>query len=201
MTPPNFRTPRTPRTPRLPGLALAALLALPALGDAVEFNTVQTDHSTLTFAFKQMNVGMDGKFGKFTATLAFDPAQPDGAKASLEVDLASIDTGTDDGNDEVAGKLWFDTKAFPTARFVSTSITPLGGDRYDIIGELSIKGRTQKVSAPTTVTVEDGTATFAGAFVIKRADFAVGEGSWADFSTVANEVEIKFHVLATDGGK
>ena len=35
-----------------------------------------------------------------------------------------------------------------------------------------------------------------GAFVLKRADFAIGEGSWSDFGTVANEIQIKFHFLA-----
>ena len=185
------------RRSSIAGLALASGLALslslPTLVHAAEFGSVQSDKSTLTFAFKQMNVGMNGKFGKFDAKLAFDPAKPESAKASLDVDLASIDTGTD----EVAGKLWFNTKAFPTARFVASSVKPLGGNRYDISGDLSIKGRTQKVSAPTTVTVQGNTATFDGAFVIKRADFAIGEGTWADFSTVANEVEVKFHLLAT----
>lgn len=189
------------RRSSIAGLALASGLALslslPTLVHAAEFGSVQSDKSTLTFAFKQMNVGMNGKFGKFDAKLAFDPAKPESAKASLDVDLASIDTGTDEGNDEVAGKLWFNTKAFPTARFVASSVKPLGGNRYDITGDLSIKGRTQKVSAPTTVTVQGNTASFDGAFVIKRADFAIGEGTWADFSTVANEVEVKFHLLAT----
>lgn len=35
-----------------------------------------------------------------------------------------------------------------------------------------------------------------GAFVLKRADYAIGEGSWSDFGTVANEIQIKFHFLA-----
>ena len=185
---------------RLAGLALtASLLLLPALGNAAEFSVVQTDKSTLSFGFTQMNVGMDGRFKQFAAAVNFDPAKPEAAKANLEVDLASIDTGSEEGDEEVAGKLWFNTRTFPTARFVSTSVKPLGGNRYDISGQLSIKGRTQTVTAPTTVTLQGNSATFDGALVIKRADFAIGEGAWADFSTVANEIQIKFHVLATSG--
>jgi len=177
----------------------SSMLTFSLPGIAAEFNAVAVEKSTLNFGFKQMNVGMDGHFKKFVTTISFDPAKAEAAKASLEVDLASIDTGSDEGNDEVAGKLWFNTKAFPTARFVSSSVKSLGGNRYDISGQLSIKGRTQAVTAPTTVTVSGNTAAFDGAFTIKRADFAVGEGSWADFSTVANEIQIKFHVLATSG--
>jgi hypothetical protein len=50
-----------------------------------------------------------------------------------------------------------------------------------------------------TITIKGNAATFDGAFVLKRADFAIGEGPWAAFDTVANEIQIKFHLLATTG--
>lgn len=180
-------------------LAFAAALGLSGLGHAAEFNAVQADKSTLVFGYKQMNVGMEGKFKKFAVQLNFDPAKAASAKAVLDVDLASIDTGSSEGDDEVAGKQWFNTKAFRTAHFASSGIKSLGGNRYEVTGPLTIKGRTQTVTAPTTVTIQGNTATFDGAFVLKRADFAIGEGPWADFGTVANEIQIKFHVLATSG--
>ncbi len=181
----------------LAALGLAAALALPA--QAAEFNNVQTARSVLGFGYKQMGVAMDGQFRKFTAQLNFDPAKPAVAKASLDIDVASIDTGSPEGNSEVVSKQWFDAKAFPVARFVSTSIKPLGGNRYEVAGQLTIKGRTRPVTAPTTVTLSGNNASFEGALVIKRADFAIGEGPWADFGTVANEVQIKFKVLASSG--
>ena len=115
------------------------------------------------------------------------------------VDLASVDTGAAEGDEEVAGKPWFNTKDFPTAKFISTSVKALGGNRYEVAGQLTIKGKTQPVVAPTTVTVQGDQATFDGSFVIKRADFAIGEGDWADFSVVANEIQVKFKVLASGG--
>jgi len=180
----------------LAALALTSALALPTIGHAVEFNAVQADKSAITFAYKQMGVGMEGRFKKFSAQLAFDPAKPTAAKAALDVDLASIDTGSAEANDEVAGKQWFNTKVYPTAHFASSSVKALGGNRYEVAGQLTIKGRNQVVTAPTTVTVQGNGATFDGTFTLKRADFAIGEGPWADFGTVANEIQIKFHVLA-----
>ena len=38
-------------------------------------------------------------------------------------------------------------------------------------------------------------AVFDGAFVLKRLDFAVGDGIWSDVSAVANEVQIMFHIV------
>jgi len=174
-------------------------LVLPNAASAVEFGAVQNDKSTLAFGYKQMGVSMEGRFRKFAVQMSFDAARPGAAKAAIDVDLASIDTGSSEGDDEVAGKLWFNTKAFPTARFVSKAVQPLGGNRYEVSGTLTIKGHTQNVSAPFTFAPQGGTAVFEGAFTLKRADFAIGEGSWADFGTVANEIQIKFHILASAG--
>ena len=104
-----------------------------------------------------------------------------------------------DGDEEVVGKLWFNTKAFPMAKFVSSSVKSLGGNRYEVAGQLTIKGKSQPVVAPTTMTMQGDQAAFDGSFVIERADFAIGEGQWADFGVVANEIQVKFHVLASGG--
>ena len=181
-------------------LALFALTAaLPAA--AIEFNQFQPGKSALSFVYKQMNVPVDGQFKSFRSTLAFDPAKPAAAKAEFEIDMTSIDAGSKDANDEVAGKLWFNTKAYPTARFVSSSIKPLGNNRYEVAGKMSIKGKTLDVVTPATFREESGSAVFEGSFVLKRADYGIGEGLWADFGTVANEVQIKFRLVATATGK
>jgi polyisoprenoid-binding protein YceI len=182
-------------------LALLLLFAatLPATAGAVEYNAVQADKSTVSFAYRQMGVAMDGQFRRLAAQLAFDPAKPAAARASIDIDLAGIDVGSAEANEEVAGKLWFNTKAFPTARFVATAVKPQGGNRYDVAGKLTIKGHTLDVVAPATVTVQNGSAAFDGSFQIKRLDYAIGEGMWADLGTVANEITIKFHILASAG--
>lgn len=146
-----------------------------------------------------MGVSVDGRFRGFTAAIRFDPAKPANAQATIDLDLASIDAGSDEANEEVAGKAWFDTRAYPRARFVSSAVRALGANRFEVTGTMSIKGRTREVSAPFTFTPQGSGGTFDGSFVLRRADFAVGEGSWADFGAVANEIQIKFHFLASAG--
>lgn len=179
-----------------PRFAMLALLALATTAQAEEFNAVRSDRSSVAFTFKQMGVPVDGRFGKFSAQLKFDPAKPAAGSASVDIDLASIDAGSAEANDEVAGKQWFNTKAFPTARFVSSAIRPLGGNRYEAAGKMTVKGRTQDIVAPFTFVAQGKTGTAAGSFVLKRADYAIGEGVWADFGTVANEIQIKFQLQA-----
>lgn len=167
------------------------------VASAVEFNQVQANESTVTFAYQQMGVNMDGKFGKFTAQAAFDPAQSGKAQARIEIDLASIDTGVDEANDEVKSKLWFNTQSFSTASFVSTGVSALGGNRYQAAGKLTIKGKTLEVVAPFTFQANGTRGIFDGVFTIQRLDYNIGEGAWADVSAVANEIRIKFHLVVT----
>ena len=176
--------------------ALALLTALPFAASAAEFNQVQTDKSAINFTYQQMGVKLDGKFKKFAAKLNFDPAKPAEAKTTIDVDLASIDTGAAEGDEEVAGKQWFNTKAFPTAQFVSGSVKALGGNRYEVAGKLTIKGKTQDIVVPATFTAQGNSGVFDGSFTIRRGDFSIGEGAWAKFDIVANDILVKFRITA-----
>lgn len=173
-------------------LSLASALSV----QAAEFTQIQADKSAVNFTYKQMGVSVDGRFKRFTSQLSFDPAKPTAAKVTFDVELASVDTGAPEGDDEVAGKPWFNTKAFPTARFVSSNVKPLGGNKYEVAGQLSIKGKTQDVLVPATFTPQGNSGVFEGSFTIRRADFSIGEGSWAKFDIVANDVQIKFRITA-----
>lgn len=187
------------RHARPAAIAIAALLGstLPAAAFAIEYNQVQADKSSIAFGYQQMGVSMDGSFRKFASRLSFDPAQPAKAKAVFDVDLASIDTGNAESDSEVAGKEWFNTKAFPSAHFESGSVKALGGNRYEVAGKLTIKGRTADVTVPATFTAQGNTGVFDGSFTIRRGDFSIGEGSWSAYDIVANDVKIKFRITAS----
>ena len=176
---------------------LAGLLLVTGTAGAVEFNQVVNDKSSINFGYKQVGVPLEGKFKKFVAQINFDPAKPEAATAKVDIDVASIDTGSDEGNDEVGDKEWFNAKAFPTAKFVSTAVKALGTNHYEVQGKLTIKGKTLPVSAPFTYRTDAATATFDGAFAIKRLDYNIGEGEWTDLSTIANDIQIKFHITAS----
>ena len=58
-------------------------------------------------------------------------------------------------------------------------------------------GAPQDVVVPATFTAQGNAGVFDGSFTIRRADFAIGEGSWAKFDIVANDVQIKFRITAS----
>ena len=175
---------------------LTAALAAP-LAHAVEYRTVLPKQSRIGFEFRQMNVPIQGGFKRFTSQIQFDPARPEAARAQIEIDLASIDAGSPEADDESAGKLWFNRSAYPKAVFVSSQVRALGANRYELRGTLTLKGRSREMAVPVIYTPGKTAATFDGSFILRRLDFGIGEGMWADVATVANEVRVTFRIAAT----
>jgi len=176
--------------------ALAALLSASGAAHSVEYATVLPDKSEIRFVSKQMNVPVEGRFRRFTAQLSFDPAKPEAGRTQITIDLGGVDTGSSEADEEVRTKGWFDIRNFPTATFVSTSVKPLGPNRYEVAGKLTIKGRSRDVTAPVSFRQDGANAVLEGSFVVKRLQFAIGEGAWSDVETVADDVQVRFRVTA-----
>ena len=172
----------------LPAVVAAALAAFPA---AAQQKIIPTK-SSIRFVTKQMNVPVEGQFKRFDASVAFDAAKPEATKAEFEVDLGSIDLGNAEGETEAKRKAWLTIDAFPKARFVAASVKSLGGGRFEAAGALTIKGLSQNIVAPFTLTEAGGVRTVEGQFSLKRLQFKIGEGPWSDTDTVADDVLVRF---------
>ena len=175
-------------------LALGAALLSPFISPALA--QVDAAKSSVVAVSKQMGVPVEGKFRRFSAQVSFDPAKPVEGRASIEIDIASFDLGDADFNRETAKKEWFDAAKFPKATFVTSAIKPAGTGRYEASGKLTIKGRTLDVVAPVSFKAEGGQQVFEGVLPIKRLQFNIGEGEWKDTATVADEVQIRFRIVA-----
>ena len=177
---------------------VAASLFASALAGVATAAALKTDpaRSSVAAVFKQMNVPVEAKFKTFTAQIDYDAAKPESAKASVDIQTASMDLGDAEYNREVSKKEWFNTAQFPKASFVSTSIKPAGAGKLNVAGKLTLKGKTADVAFPLTVKAEAGKQVFEGQLPIKRLAFNIGEGEWKDTSIVADEVVIKFRVTA-----
>ena len=85
-------------------VALSAL-ALAMQAQAAPYQSIVPAKSSVTFSYKQMGVAMDGRFKKFAAQVNFDPAKAEQGKASFAVDLSSVDTGSEEADEEVKKKV------------------------------------------------------------------------------------------------
>lgn len=176
---------------RIAFLTLALLLAWPA-AEAQQPRKIDRAKSSIRFVTTQMNVPVEGRFTRFDATVAFDPAKPEATKAEFEVDLGSIDLGNAEGETEAKRKVWLNVEGFPKAKFVAESVRPAGPGKYTATGPLTIKGTSQPVTAPFTLNDAGNVRTVEGQFTMKRLAFRIGEGPWSDTDTVADDVLVRF---------
>lgn len=177
---------------------LTAALTAAALAPAAQAQQVLPAQSEISFVSKQMGVPVEGKFKQWTAQIAFDPKKPEAGKVGFTIQTGSASFGSAETDAEVPKAPWFNAAKFPQASFQSQSIKALGAGKFEVHGALLIKGASQAVVVPVTVSQTGATSTATGSFVIKRLDFKIGDGEWADTSVVANDVQVKFK-LALSG--
>ena len=170
------------------------LLATSALAQPANQKLVAAQ-SEIRFSIKQMGVPIEGRFGVFDAQIAFDRTKPEAGKIAFSIDLGSAVVGDADTVKELKKPDWFNTVKFPAATFASTAIKSTGvAGAFEVAGNLVIKGVSRPVVIPVKLaTAATGSPSIAeGGFGLKRSDFKIGEGDWADTSIVANEVAVRF---------
>lgn len=157
--------------------------------------TVVLEQSHLKFTGKQMGTAFTGQFKKFNASIQFDPAQIASATAQIDIHLGSTALPSKEAETELKGANWFDVAKNPTAKFVTTSFKA-DGTNYVAIGKLTLKGITKILNVPFSAKKQENQWVFDGKIRINRGDFKLGQGMWADFETVSNEVDVNFHLTA-----
>jgi polyisoprenoid-binding protein YceI len=163
---------------------------------------VDVSHSSVGFVARHLMVTkVRGRFESFdgSITVGDDPLQ---SKVEATVDMKSVSTGDSGRDGHLVGGDFFDVDQHPTMHFVSTGITPKGGD-YALVGDLTIKG----VTKPVTFDLEfDGVATdpwgstkaaFTAQTEINRRDFgldwnvALDQGGMLVSEKIKVELEIQ----------
>jgi polyisoprenoid-binding protein YceI len=177
-------------------LLIAAAISLASTSSHAANVQVDAAKSTVHVTFKQMNVPVQAQFKKFTATIDYNSAKPENSKAQVEIDAGSLNLPAPEYNAEVLKKEWFNAAQFPKASFTSTAMKSSGPGKLDVTGNLTIKGKTVLVSFPLSIKTEGKSNSFEGSLPIKRLTFNIGEGEWKDTSMIADEVMIKFKVVA-----
>lgn len=153
--------------------------------------------SSLTFTGTQNGAPVSGQFKKFTGDIHFDPDHLDASSVIIYVDIASISDPSNQLADTLITSDWFDTKLFPQAIFKTNDIKKTGDKTFEAEGTLTIRDKTLPVSLHFTE--EEYTQTRArikGSTVVKRLAFGVGQGEWADTSTISDEVTVNFVITA-----
>ena len=177
-------------SPAAVAAALAAMLAAP-LAHAADY--VQAPGSSLAFASRYDGEVFTGRFSEFATKLSFDPARPEAGKLDVTIGLASADTGNSDRDTTLKTGDFFDVGKFAQAHYRAEGFRKLDDGRYAADGTLELRG----VRKPVTLTFAwtgGAQPVLEGKAVVKRLEFGVGGGDWADTSAIPDEVNISTRV-------
>jgi polyisoprenoid-binding protein YceI len=177
----------------LPLLAIAALLS--PLGHAQSpIFEIEPQQSSIKFYVKA-SVALTGTFDKWDATLKFTSPEVTTGVLDIEIQSASVDTGSGMKNNKLKGKDFFDVEQNPTISFKSTKIVQTGPNTFSVPGTFTIRG----VSNPETMTLtvvdpKTDKSDVHGKMVFDRKDYGMHKG--IPFIKIADHVEVNIHLKA-----
>ena len=104
-------------------------------------------HTRLGFAARHAMVAtVRGSFGIFSGVIQIDQTDPSKASAEVEIDAASLSTGTEQRDQHLRSGDFLDVENFPTITFRSTSAEEVDSDTYKLVGDLTIKDKSHPVT-------------------------------------------------------
>lgn len=107
---------------------------------------VDRGHSNVKFSVQHMVVSeMEGSFRMFDGTMEHSKADFSDAKINFSVDVASVNTDSERRDGHLKADDFFNAEKYPKMTFVSTSVKPLGGNKFKIAGNLTIRDVTKPV--------------------------------------------------------
>lgn len=103
-------------------------------------------HTQVWFSVKHMMFAtVKGQFPGVAGELTLDGQDPAASKIEVQLDAASIDTRNEQRDAHLRSGDFFDVETYPQLTFVSRNVESLGGTKYRITGDLTIRGVTREV--------------------------------------------------------
>ena len=114
--------------------------------------TIDKGHSKFSFIVQHHGISeVDGYFKKFDGKITATKDNLSDAVFEITIESASINTDLEMRDGHLKSEDMFNVSQFPSITFVSTSLTKVVGNRYTMIGNLTIKGVTKPATFDVTM--------------------------------------------------
>lgn len=163
---------------------IAASLMLGASDSTVSLTESNTK---VEFVGTKANGKHDGAFkvAKGTATVS----KGELSKIEVELDLTKLTSDNPKLTQHLKSPDFFNVKEYPTAKFVTKSITK-DGNKYMITGDLTLVGKTKEISFPATVSTEGSQLSLTSEFKMNRHEYGITYGKGNIDDLVALKITI-----------
>jgi polyisoprenoid-binding protein YceI len=134
------------RSAILAALAAALVVAVqPALAQSAW--DIDPAHSAAQFQVRHLMISnVRGEFGKMSGTVIFDGKDYSSIKAEAVIEVASINTREPKRDEHLRSADFFDAAAHPKIAFKSKRVEGVRGNKFSLIGDLTIRGVTKEVA-------------------------------------------------------
>jgi len=161
------------------------------------FYSFGPDSSSVEFIGSKVTGSHKGGFRKFAGELRAINGQLADSGQKVVIDVGSIYTDTDRLTGHLKSPDFFNAAQFPTATFVTASISRQGTNSV-VTGDLTLHGVTKQISFPAKIDVSDAGVDLSADFAINRLDFEIKyPGKPNDL--IRKEVVLKLKVKAAPG--
>jgi polyisoprenoid-binding protein YceI len=113
--------------------------------------TVDNVHSSVKFTVTHLVISeVEGNFKVFSGTIVSKNADFTDAAVDFSVDVKSINTDNEMRDNHLKSPDFFNAEKFPQLTFKSTSFKKVSGNKYDLVGDLTMHGITKQVKFDVT---------------------------------------------------
>ncbi len=114
--------------------------------------TIDSVHTNVEFAVRHLMIAtVRGRFAELSGTVITDATDPAKGHVDLRIDAASIDTRQPQRDAHLRSADFFDVENHPALTFRSSRIEDVKGNRFKLVGDLTIRGVTREVVLDVTV--------------------------------------------------
>jgi polyisoprenoid-binding protein YceI len=152
--------------------------------------------SKVIFQYSYKTKPYEGEFKNVKATFKIDPASPSACEFSVTIPIANLSVSNKEVVDYLLDIELFDVDQFPTATFKASKCRLQSANSFVADGALTIRNQTKPMSFPFKLEVGANGFHLTSEVTIKRLDFGVGQGYWANTAEIPNDVKIKVDVYA-----
>ena len=157
------------------------------------------EKSKIEFVGAKVTRDHKGKFNNFDGWIQYDGTTP--SRIAFNIDLASIETDTEDLTKHLKTADFFDVARYPKATFVSTSLTPTPpgskegtGTTHMLTGMLDLHGVQKQVTIPVKAQVSPEGVRTTSEFTIRRQDWGISYSGMAD-DLIKDDVLLKLDLM------
>ena len=175
---------------RLIAVCLLASALIPSLSRAQEVPVfaISTVDSSIKFNVKA-SVAIGGTFDNWNATLTFTSPNVTTGVLDVEIQAASVDTGSGMKDSKLKGPDFFDAANNPLITFKSTKLLQTGPNTFEVDGNFTIRGVTRLEKLTLAVSgVGTGSGQIKGTLYFDRKDYGMNSG--IPFIRIADRVEV-----------